>query len=162
LGALKGLPAPDILASPLRRARLLAKLLTDDKRGAAFLPGAGSQLTHVLNKRLDGLAAELDGQVRENVEDIETAEVRRTKVSPHGAEIAEGTRSIAAHDRDVDRDTRKVIRSIREGAGQDYYAHCVEEAGPDADKLDVRTRVAALLILRHRQRITCTFSHGAV
>ena len=34
LESLKGLPAPDILASPLRRARVIAQLLTDDKSGA--------------------------------------------------------------------------------------------------------------------------------
>jgi hypothetical protein len=42
---LPSLPAPDALASPLRRSKALAKLLTDDEvPGGALLDDAGEQL----------------------------------------------------------------------------------------------------------------------
>ena len=46
---------------------------------------------------------------------------------------------------DIDRDTRKVIASVKEGVGKDYYAYRVDKAGERADKLEVRIAVAALL-----------------
>ncbi len=144
---LKGLPAPDILASPLRRARVLAQLLTDDKSGTALMPGAGQQLTKALNKRLDGLAAEHDEQVEENVEDIETAQVHRSRLSAVGEELESSTREIKTHFDDIDRDTRKIIKRVKEGAGQDYYAHRVEKEAKNADKFEIRIRVAALLMI---------------
>ena len=144
---LQGLPAPDILASPLRRARVLAQLLTDDKSGVALMPAAGQQLTKVLNKRLDGLAAEHDEQVEENVEDIETGQIHRSRLSAVGEELESTTRKVRTHSADIDRDTRKIIKRIKEGAGQDYYAHRVEKDGAGADKYEVRIRVAALLMI---------------
>lgn len=144
---LQGLPAPDILASPLRRARVLAQLLTDDKSGVALMPAAGQQLTKVLNKRLDGLAAEHDEQVEENVEDIETGQIHRSRLSAVGEELESTTRNVRTHSADIDRDTRKIIKRIKEGAGQDYYAHRVEKDGASADKFEIRIRVAALLMI---------------
>jgi hypothetical protein len=143
----KGLPAPDILASPLRRARVLAQLLTDGKGGAALMPEAGRRLTRALNKRLDGLAAEHDEQVAENVEDIKTGEIHRSRLSAGGEELTSTTRQVNTHFADVDRDTRKIIKRIKEGAGQDYYAHRVEVELKGADKLEIRIRVAALLTI---------------
>lgn len=143
----RALPAPDTLASPLRRARLLAQLLTDDKTGSALMPDAGRQLTKALNSRLDGLAAEYAEQVDKNVSDIETAEIYRSRVKVLGDEVESETRQIRTHLADIARDTRKVIRRIREGAGQDYYAYRVEQAEADADKLEVRISVAALLMI---------------
>ncbi len=147
LESLKGLPAPDILASPLRRARVLAQLLTDDKSGAALMPGAGNHLTKTLNKRLDGLAAEHEDGVEENVADIETGQIHRSRLSAVGEELESTTREVRTHFSDIDRDTRKVIKRIKEGAGQDYYAHRVEKAGAKADKFEIRVSVAALLMI---------------
>lgn len=147
LETLKGLPAPDILASPLRRARVLAQLLTDDKTGSALMPGAGQHLTKALNKRLDGLAAEHEEQVEENVTDIETGLIHRSRLSAVGEELESTTREVKTHFSDIDRDTRKVIKRIKEGAGQDYYAHRVEKAGAGADKFEIRISVAALFMI---------------
>jgi len=144
---LKGLPAPDILASPLRRARVLAQLLTDDKGGSALVPDAGQQLTKALNKRLDGLAAEHDEQVEQNVEDIETGQIHRSRLSAVGEELESTTREVKTHFADIDRDTRKIIKRIKEGAGQDYYAHRVEKENEAADKFEIRIRVAALFMI---------------
>jgi len=147
LESLKGLPAPDILASPLRRARVLAQLLTDDKSGNALMAGAGQHLTKALNKRLDGLAAEHEDQVEENVADIQTGQIHRSRLSAVGEELASTTREVKTHVSDIDRDTRKIIKRIKEGAGQDYYAHRVEKAGANADKFEIRISVAALLLI---------------
>lgn len=147
LESLQGLPAPDILASPLRRARVLAQLLTDDKSGAALMPGAGQHLTKALNKRLDGLAAEHEERVDENVADIETGQIHRSRLSAVGEELESTTREVKTHFADIDRDTRKLIKRIKEGAGQDYYAHRVEKAGADADKFETRISVAALFMI---------------
>ncbi|MCP4308600.1 MAG: DEAD/DEAH box helicase family protein [bacterium] len=144
---LKGLPAPDILASPLRRARVLAQLLTDDKGGSALMPDAGQQLTKALNKRLDGLTAEYDEGVEENVEDIETGQIHRSRLSAVGEELDSTTREVRTHFADIDRDTRKIIKRIKEGAGLDYYAHRVEKARSGADKFEIRIEVAALLMI---------------
>ena len=144
---LQGLPAPDILASPLRRARLLTQLLTDNKNGVAFMTDAGQHLTKALNKRLDGLAAEHDEQIEQNVEDLRTAQVHRSRLSAVGEVLDSTTREIKAHFDDINRDTRKVIKRIKEGAGQDYYAHCVHKKGDAADKFEIRIRVAALLMI---------------
>ena len=145
--ALKGLPAPDILASPLRRARVLAQLLTDDKSGSALMADAGQQLTKALNKRLDGLAAEYDEQVHVNIEDIETGQIHRSRISAVGQELESTTREVKTHFADIDRDTRKIIKRIKEGAGQDYYAHRVEKEGDNADKFEIRISVAALFMI---------------
>lgn len=48
---------------------------------------------------------------------------------------------------DIDRDTRKIIKRVREGAGQDYYAYRVGKAGAGADKFEIRIEVAALLMI---------------
>lgn len=145
--SLKGMPAPDVLASPLRRARVLTQLLTDDKAGSALLVNAGQHLTSALNKRLDGLAAEYDEQVEENVRDIETGRIYRSRLSAIGEELEGTTREVKTHLADIDRDIRKIIRRIQEGAGQDYYAHRVQKEGERRDKFETRIRVAALLMI---------------
>jgi hypothetical protein len=144
---LKGLPAPDILASPLRRARVLAQLLTDDKTGTALMPDAGQNLTHTLNRRLDGLAAEFEEQVSANSEDIETARLHRSRLTAVGEELESSTREVGTHLADIERDTRKIIRRIKEGTGQDYYAHRVAAAGEGACTFEIRIAVAALLMI---------------
>jgi type III restriction enzyme len=146
--ALPSVPTPDPLASPLRRAKILAKLLTDSEvLGGALNAHAGEDLRKLLNRKLDGLAAQYADQVRENVQNIESADISRTTLTHTGQEIGVATRSIATHAQDVDRDTRRVIRSVREGVGSDYLAYRRTKA-PDDDPRDVRVDVAALLMIK--------------
>ncbi|HMQ25033.1 MAG TPA: DEAD/DEAH box helicase family protein, partial [Acidimicrobiales bacterium] len=83
---LPSIPTPDVTASPLRRAKLLVRLLADDASGAALVPDADAQLTRRLNARLDGLAAERADEVADGVEDLRTAMVRREGVTVTGEE----------------------------------------------------------------------------
>jgi type III restriction enzyme len=141
-------PAPDALASPLRRAKALAKLLTDDDvPGGALLADAGERLTQALNARLDGLAAENAAVVAANVTKIETSNIRRTTVTTGGEIVSNGVRAEATALRDIDRDTRRVVATIKEGVAKDYVRYRVEKAGADADVLAVRTEVAALIMV---------------
>lgn len=145
--SLPSVPTPDPLASPLRRAKILAKLLTDSEApGGALNNHAGQDLRQLLNSKLDGLAAQYASVVAVNVQNIESAEIRRTTLTHTGQEVSVGARSIATHAQDVDRDTRRVIRSVREGVGSDYLAHRRTEES-DADPRDVRVEVAALLMM---------------
>jgi hypothetical protein len=144
IDALPSIPAPDTLVSPLRRARALSKLLTDTASGSALLPGAGAQLTKVLNARLDGLAAEHAEQVEANIADLKTTDIHRSRLGVDGQELPATTRQIATHMADLDRDTRRIIHSIKEGAGKDYYKHRAQKAGVGADRLELRVEVAAL------------------
>jgi len=146
--SLPSIPTPDVLASPLRRARKLAQLLCDDASGSALVPDAGEQLTHVLNAELRGLAAKYEGKVAANVEDLEQMDVARDVFDAQGESVTRQTRQIATHLADLDRDTTKVIRGVKEGAGQDYYRYCVDAADDDeTDTLTIKTEVAALLKL---------------
>jgi type III restriction enzyme len=145
---LPSLPAPDVLASPLRRAKALAKLLTDDDvPGGALLADAGALLTKTLNSRLDGLAAESASVVSANVKKIETANIRRTSVTMGGELVSNGVRQEATALRDIDRDTRKVVATLKEGVAKDYVKYRVDKAGAGTDVLTVRTEVAALLMV---------------
>src|SRR5262249_34870016 len=136
------------LASPLRRAKGLAKLLTDeDAPGGALLPKAGERLAKKLNARLDGLAAEHAGTVTENVTKIETANIRRTSMTIGGEIVSNGVRTEATALRDIDRDTRRVVATIKEGVAKDYVRYRVEKDGEDTDVLAVRTEVAALIMV---------------
>jgi hypothetical protein len=47
--------------------------------------------------------------------------------------------------KDIDRDTRKIIKSVKEGVGLAYYAHRMSQLDAAANKLDIRVEVAALL-----------------
>lgn len=146
--SLPSVPTPDPLASPLRRAKMLAKLLTDDEvSGGALMTEAGANLEKLLNSKLDGLAAQFADVVAANVKNIESAEISRTTLTHTGQELATGTRSIATHAQDLDRDTRRVIRSVREGVGTDYLAYR-RRKDADADPRDVRVEVAALLMVK--------------
>ena len=142
---LPSIPAPDTLVSPLRRGRSLAKLLTDSASGSALLPGAGAQLTKALNARLDGLAAEYSEQVETNIIDLKTTDIHRSRLSADGKELPATTRQIATHIADLDRDTRRIIKSLKEGAGTDYYKHRALRAGSNTDRLELRIEIAALL-----------------
>ncbi len=144
---LPSIPAPDALASPLRRAKSLARLLTDDASGKPLLADAGDRLTRALNARLDGLASEHEEAVTKNVEDILTLRVHQSRLSTTGGETETTIRTTSTHIHDVDRETRKIVRAVKEGVGQDYLAYRVYKAGTGADKLEIRTEVAALLLV---------------
>lgn len=143
---LPALPAPDALADPIRRAKQLARLLTDTARGDALMADAGAQLTKALMAKLDGLAAQHADQVNQNVQNLETADIRRARVSVAGEEFGRTTHQVATHVADVERDARSIIGRIKEGVGKDYFAHVVG-GRPDEDPLDLRVRAAALLMI---------------
>ncbi|MBE3065500.1 MAG: DEAD/DEAH box helicase family protein [Spirochaetes bacterium] len=143
---LPSIPTPDILADPLRRAKSLVRLLADDVTGRALLKDADALLTRTLNARLDGLAAEHAAEVRANVADIRTVEVHTSKVTTTGQDTGNSSRQIATHAKDIDRDTRKIINSVKEGVGKAYYAYRIGKSDSTANKLDVRVEVAALFL----------------
>jgi type III restriction enzyme len=143
--SLPSVPTPDTTASPLRRAKNFVRLLADDGAGPALVADADALLTKRLNARLDGLAAEHAEALAAGVEDLRTAIVRREGVTPTGQTAEATTRLIETHIKDIDRDTRKVINSVREGVGKGYYAHRAARADPNESRLDIRLEVAALL-----------------
>jgi type III restriction enzyme len=143
---IQSLPAPDSLANPLRRAKHLAALLADSPSGQpSLVPDAGQELRQALNARLDGLAAEFANEVADQFADLNSTEIHRTTTDTFGTEQSTATRSVKTHLADLDRDTRKVVRSIREGVGTDYLEYRARRAGEDADLFDIRVEVAALL-----------------
>ena len=72
--------------------------------------------------KLDGLAAQYAGQVHKNVQNIETADIHRARISVVGEELGSATHQVVTHVADVERDARKIINRIREGVGKDYFA----------------------------------------
>jgi hypothetical protein len=145
---LPSIPTPDKLANPLRRAKNLVKLLADDAKGEALLEDADSLLTQTLNARLDGLAAEHTKEVAANVDDIKTVKVHTSLVTTTGQDVGDTSRELETHAKDIDRDTRRIIRSVKEGVGTAYYTHRVRESDSDANKLEIRIQVAALLLIQ--------------
>jgi len=143
---LPSIPTPDRTASPLRRARTLARLLADDASGSPLLADAGAVLTERLNLRLDGLAAEHTTNVDANVEDLLITEVARSRITTVGEDLGTGpvVVEVATHARDVARDAQRIIDSVREGVGKAWFAHRLA-AEPGADRDTVRIRCAALL-----------------
>jgi type III restriction enzyme len=143
---LPSIPTPDRTASPLRRARTLARLLADDAGGAPLLADAGADLTKRLDLRLDGLAAEHAAEVEENVQDLLTTAVARTRITTVGEDVGAGpvVAEVATHARDVARDAQRAIDSVREGVGKAWFSHRLA-AEPGADRDTVRIRCAALL-----------------
>jgi type III restriction enzyme len=139
------LPAPNPLANPIRRAKALAKLLTDDSREPALLPGAGGELTEKLNNRFAGLMVEYSGLVAKNVDDIETMQGRHTIYGFESADAKAVPRTIATAARDIDRDTRRIVASVKEGVAKDYLKHVVDTADSGVDILAERTKLAALI-----------------
>ncbi len=144
--SLPSTPTPDRTASPLRRARTLARLLADDASGSPLLADAGAALTGRLNLRLDGLAAEHTANVDANVEDLLITLVTTTRITTVGEDLGTGpvVFEVATHARDVARDAQRVIDSVREGVGKAWFAHRLA-AEPGADRDTVRIRCAALL-----------------
>ncbi|MGK2850799.1 MAG: DEAD/DEAH box helicase [Candidatus Limnocylindrales bacterium] len=145
VGALPSIPTPDRTASPLRRAKALARLLADTEHGP-LLADAGADLTKRLNSRLDGLAAEHAAAVEGNVDDLLHATVTRSRVTMIGDDVDGDpeVRTLTTHPRDVARDSQRIIDSIKEGVGKAWFAHRVL-AEPAADRDAVRVRCAALL-----------------
>ena len=144
--ALPSIPKPDRTASPLRRARSLARLLADDAAGPSLLADAGASLTQRLNARLDGLAAEFVVEVDANVADLLETTVARSRVTTVGEDLGDGpsVTTVATHSRDVARDAQRIVDSVREGAGKAWFAsRATAEPGTDRDVL--RVRCAALL-----------------
>jgi hypothetical protein len=146
--ALPSWPKPDKLADPLRRAKALVKLLTDDSAGPAMMGDAGAKLTATLNSKLDGLAAEHAQAVATNISNLETAEIERKRVTTSTGEKLDSTKlTIDTALGDLDRQTRKIIGSVREGVAKGYVAYRVDKAGDTDDELAIRTEVAALIMV---------------
>lgn len=146
VGGLPSIPTPDRTASPLRRARTLARLLADDEHGSPLLANAGAELTKRLNARLDGLAAELKDAVDAGVDNLVTAEVSRIRVTTAGEDIGAEPeiRRLATHAKDVARDSQRLIDSLKEGVGKAWFGYrLLADTGADRDA--VRVRCAALL-----------------
>lgn len=144
--SLPSLPAPDVLSNPIRRAKELARLLTDTARGEALMVDAGAKLTASLMAKLDGLAAQFASDVEENIENLETADVQRSRISVVGEDLGRTTHRVVTHEADIERDSRKLVGRVKEGVGKDYFAHLVAKM-PDDDTLDVRVRAAALFLV---------------
>jgi type III restriction enzyme len=144
---LPSIPTPDAAANPVRRAKHLVRLLADDASGRALLADADALLTKTLNAKLDGLAAEYADEVAVKVTDIKTVDVYTSKVTTTGQDTGASLRQLETHSKDVDRDTRKVINSVKDGIGKGYYAHRVRRSVPDTSKLEIRIEVAALLLV---------------
>ena len=148
IAALPSLPAPDVLANPLRRAKEFSRLLTDAARPVgALLPEAGKRLTAALNAKLDGLAVQYAPAVAANVENIEHADLARGRYTFDGNGYTFETYRVATHPTDLERECRKIIRSVREGVGIDHWQHRVRNASDAADPIDVAIDVAALLMV---------------
>ncbi|MDQ2942902.1 MAG: hypothetical protein M3R21_04430, partial [Candidatus Dormibacteraeota bacterium] len=147
VGGLPSIPTPDRSASPLRRARTLARLLADDAGGAPLLANAVAALTERLSARLDGLAAEHRAAVEANLEDLLAAEVRRSRITTVGEDTGAEpeVRRIATHARDVARDSQRIVNAVPEGVGKAWFAHRLEAGGTGADRDYVRVQTAALL-----------------
>jgi type III restriction enzyme len=145
--SLPSIPTPDPMASPLRRAKSLVRLLADDAMGKALLPNADALLTKLFNSRLDGLAVEYAELIAKNVTALKTTSIASERVNIVGATVAGGvsTREVETHAADVDRDSRRIINAVREGVGKAYYAYRVEKAALGESKLETRIQVAALL-----------------
>lgn len=143
---LPSIPTPDKTASPMRRAKTLARVLADPAGGNPLLADAGADLTTRLNQRLDGLAAEHAKAVDTNVDDLLNTVVATTRITTVGEDVGGGsmTRTIATHSRDVARDSQRVIDSVREGVGKAWFAHRLA-ADPGGDRDSTRVRCAALL-----------------
>jgi len=146
VGTLPSIPTPDRTASPLRRARALARLLADDAAGPPLLANAGAALTNRLNARLDGLAAEHKTAVDANVQDLLAASVRRSRITTVGEDIGAEpeVRQIATHARDVARDSQRIINAVPEGVGKAWFAQRLV-VEPDGDRDAMRVWCAAVL-----------------
>ena len=118
-------------------------MLADDGVGAPLLADAGAALTKRLNLRLDGLAAEHAARVEENVQDLLTTSVARTRITTVGEDLgaAPVVVEVATHARDVARDAQRIVDSMREGVGKAWFAHrLAAEPGADATRFESDAR----------------------
>jgi type III restriction enzyme len=151
LNGLPSVPKPDSNASPLRRAKQLARLLTDTGGGGnPLMSNAGENLRATLNGKLDGLAAEHSAAVSANVEDIEHADILRTRITPltPSTDFQQSKHKIATTVTDIERECRKLIKTVKEGVAKEYWVSRVDKSqslNPEADPIDVLVQVAALL-----------------
>src|SRR6185369_16460427 len=68
-----------------------------------------------------------------------------SKITTTGQDAGGSSRQLETHARDMDRDTRRIINSVKEGVGTAYYAYRVRKADTAINKLDIRIEVAAIL-----------------
>lgn len=82
------------------------------------------------------------------------AAVSRTRITTVGEDTGREreVRRVATHARDVARDSQRIINSLPEGVGKDWFAHRLETSGPAADRDRMRVETAALLRGRNRRR----------
>jgi hypothetical protein len=71
-------------------------------------------------------------------------------VTTTGQDTGASSDNWRTHSKDMDRDTRKVINSVKDGVGKGYYVHRVNQSDPEANKLELRIEVAALLLVERR------------
>ena len=117
---LPSIPTPDATVSPLRRAKRLVQLLSDDASGMALLPDAGDLLMKTLYARLDGLRAEYKEVVATRVAEFKTVEVRREVVPPGGQADRQKLKQRYAgyeHTPKISTATLVLQRQFREGCG---------------------------------------------
>lgn len=157
-------PAPAVTADPVRRARQLAILMDltwkDDSvlaDGTVGPEGRSAELTRYLSRKLDGLLAEHADEVAANRDDIETAEVTKTihhYIAGVPTETVTTTQRTDVHN--IEDAYRSLKNRIKEGAVEDFRRHLAareqakldaEGYGDQADMLDVRCTVAALLMV---------------
>ena len=81
------------------------------------------------------------------MQNIEHADLARGRYSFDGSGFRYETYQVATHATDLEREVRKIIRSVREGVGMDYWQHRARLAGADADPIDVAVEVAALFVV---------------
>lgn len=103
----------------------------------------------MLNARLDGLAAEHADRVAANVKDLRTVTVHTSRVTTTGEDAGSSDRQIDTHAKDIDRDTWRVIKAVKEGVGKDYYADRVRRTDASINRLDIRVDVAALFMVEN-------------
>lgn len=138
------LPKPDVLANPLRRAKALAKALTDTSNGSAIVPTANADLTSRLNQRIKGLLVEHETTVAAKVADLTTAQTRITSIDV-GTQTTSKPAVITVDTavQDLINDTRRTVATLREGVGKDFLRHQAATRGDDLD--GARTELAALI-----------------
>jgi hypothetical protein len=140
IGSLPSIPTPDASASPLRRAKNLVRLLADDRQGPALLPDADARLTDE-PQRTPRRASRRTRRRRRGRRPGPAYRSRAPRgCHPTGQSSDATTRIIDTHAKDIDRDTRKIINSVREGVGKGYYTHRATKAKPTENRLDIRSR----------------------
>ena len=79
----------------------------------------------------DGLSAQHKKQVAANVKNLENLDIRRTTIGAAGETLTTSTRSIDTAIADVNRQTRRLVNSLKEAVGKRYLSYRVGALGPD-------------------------------